>query len=81
MTGFERVLVGAPCAGTGVVAKDLSVKSSKDAKDVQRCYNLQRRRLLLEAIDCTNANSKTGGYIVYSSCSILVRKSFLYNQR
>lgn len=70
MTGFDRVLLDAPCTGTGVVAKDPSVKQSKSEIDVQRCYNLQRK-LLLTAIDCLDAKSPSGGYLVYSTCSVL----------
>lgn len=70
MSGFDRVLLDAPCTGTGVVSKDQSVKTSKTKVDIQRCYNLQRK-LILSAIDCLSSKSKTGGYLVYSTCSIL----------
>lgn len=70
MTGFDRVLLDAPCTGTGVIAKDPSVKASKSDVDVQKCYNLQRK-LILSAIDSLSAKSSTGGYLVYSTCSVL----------
>lgn len=74
LKSFDRVLLDAPCTGTGVVAKDQGVKAGKEEQDVQRCYNLQRE-LLLAAIDCLNAKSESGGYLVYSTCSVLVEEN------
>ncbi|KAI0461198.1 rRNA (cytosine-C5-)-methyltransferase nop2 [Komagataella kurtzmanii] len=72
--GFDRVLLDAPCSGTGVIAKDSNVKVARTEKDFIQIPHLQRQ-LLLSAIDSVNANSRSGGIIVYSTCSVAVEEN------
>lgn len=70
MRNFHRVLLDAPCTGTGIISRDKSIKSNKHYEDVQRSSQLQRQ-LLLSAIDAC----RVGGYVVYSTCSFLVEEN------
>ncbi|KAJ6496581.1 NOL1/NOP2/sun family RNA met [Mycena vitilis] len=71
MGGFDRVLLDAPCSGTGVISKDASVKINKSERDFTLLSHLQKQ-LILCAIDSVSPDSKTGGYIVYSTCSVTI---------
>nr|XP_027193879.1 25S rRNA (cytosine-C(5))-methyltransferase nop2-like [Dermatophagoides pteronyssinus] len=71
---FDRVLLDAPCSGSGVFSKDPEARIKKSLADFQKMSTLQKE-LLLSAIDLTNANSPKGGIIVYSTCSIAVEEN------
>ena len=58
-----RGLLDAPCSGTGVIARTAPSRLAR-ARLTSTSAHLQKE-LLVAAIDCCDANSKTGGYVVY----------------
>eukprot|EP00826_Nyctotherus_ovalis_P028253 TRINITY_DN2233_c0_g1_i18.p1 TRINITY_DN2233_c0_g1~~TRINITY_DN2233_c0_g1_i18.p1 ORF type:complete len:406 (-),score=146.67 TRINITY_DN2233_c0_g1_i18:78-1295(-) len=70
----DRVLLDSPCSGLGLISRDPSMKTQKNFKEISKLSALQKE-LLLAGIDCVNPHSKTGGYIVYSTCSVTVEEN------
>jgi 16S rRNA (cytosine967-C5)-methyltransferase len=63
--GFDRVLADVPCSGTGTLSKKPDIKWKKDLLDVRKSAVLQQ-----EFIEKAASLVKTGGALVYSTCSI-----------
>ncbi|CRH00165.1 RNA methyltransferase, putative [Plasmodium relictum] len=66
---FDKILLDAPCSGTGVVNKNKSARR-KSIKEIRELAQKQRK-LLNNAINLL----KNGGIIVYSTCSITVEEN------
>lgn len=66
----DRVLLDAPCSGTGVISKDPSVKMSRTESDLRKTV-FKQKELILKAFDMLKKN----GIMVYSTCSVLVKEN------
>lgn len=65
-TPFDRILLDAPCTGTGVIRRHPDIKYHRDNQSVANAVTLQRE--LLEALWPLLAG---GGKLLYATCSIL----------
>lgn len=62
---FDRVLVDAPCSGTGTLARNPEIKWRLGEEDLIRHHERQVK-ILVNALDVL----KPGGRLVYSTCSL-----------
>lgn len=62
---FDRILVDAPCSGTGTLSRNPEIKWRMQPSDILRFPPIQRR-MLRTALECL----KPGGRLVYSTCSL-----------
>lgn len=63
--GADRVLVDAPCTGTGVMNKKADIRLTRTKAELEKLIELQRE-LLLSAVSIL----KPGGTLVYATCSL-----------
>jgi 16S rRNA (cytosine967-C5)-methyltransferase len=63
---FDRILLDAPCSGTGVIRRHPDIKLLRRPDDIDRFAATQRKML----VKCAGM-LKPGGRLVYATCSIL----------
>lgn len=63
---FDAVLADAPCSGLGVTAENPDIKLNRTAEDVE---SLKKEQLSILLTVCEYV--KKGGYLYYSTCSLL----------
>lgn len=67
---FDRILLDAPCSGTGVIRRHPDIKWLRRATDIEALASRQRR--LLDALWPLLAE---GGRLVYATCSVLTAEN------
>ena len=67
---FDRVLLDAPCSGTGVLRRHPEGKWKKDPDAVADLTVIQEGLLV-----STAASLKTGGRLLYTTCSLLIEEN------
>ncbi|XP_038986224.1 probable ribosomal RNA small subunit methyltransferase B isoform X3 [Phoenix dactylifera] len=61
----DKVLLDAPCSGTGVLSKRADLRWNRQLEDLEQLKHLQD-----ELLDAASMLVKPGGILVYSTCSI-----------
>jgi 16S rRNA (cytosine967-C5)-methyltransferase len=64
-SGFDRILLDAPCSGTGTLARNPEIKWRLDPADLA-AFAIEQRTMLAGAL----GHLKPGGRLVYSTCSL-----------
>jgi 16S rRNA (cytosine967-C5)-methyltransferase len=67
---FDRILLDAPCSGTGVIRRHPDIKWLRKASDIETLVTLQQ-----EILKSIWALLKPGGTLVYATCSILPKEN------
>jgi len=62
---FDRILVDAPCSGLGLMRRRPEIRYNKSLSDIKNLQKLQ-----IEILTEVSKTLKTGGELVYSTCTI-----------
>ena len=65
-TQFDRILLDAPCSATGVIRRHPDIKWLRRDRDIQELAQLQS-----DILDAIWPHLKSGGTLVYATCSVL----------
>lgn len=69
---FDRILLDAPCSATGIIRRHPDIKRLRQANDVNELLKTQKNLL-----DCLWPTLKSGGILLYATCSILPEENSL----
>lgn len=67
---FDKVLLDVPCSGLGVIRKKPDIKWTRKPEDFEELTNMQEKIL-----DVCSEYVKSGGRMVYSTCTVLRREN------
>ncbi|MUG32512.1 transcription antitermination factor NusB [Psychrobacter sanguinis] len=70
LSGFDAILLDAPCTATGVIRRHPDITLLRHEEDVQHTAQLQE-----QILDNLWPQLKTGGYLLYVTCSILKQEN------
>ena len=69
---FDRILLDAPCSATGIIRRHPDIKWLRKAKDIEVLVDLQQ-----QILDAIWPLLKSGGSMLYATCSILPEENHL----
>lgn len=67
---FDRVLVDAPCTGSGTLRRNPDLKWRLSPEELDRINDIQKR-----VLESASRLVKKGGRLVYATCSLLKREN------
>ena len=67
---FARILLDAPCSGTGVIRRHPDIRLLRNTAQIDRLCELQS-----DLLDALWARLERGGHLLYTTCSVLKREN------